>query len=63
MNTQQKRNKFDSNFNSFSVKLCTSCGHAWEGQGKNQDKYWDFPKYGLQKKSCNDCKKKGHSDA
>ena len=63
MNEEQKRNKFDSNFNSFTVKHCAHCNHAWEGQGKNQAMYWDFPKYKLEKKTCHDCKQRGYSDA
>ena len=55
MNEGQIRNKFDSNFNSFTVKHCTHCNYAWENDNGKQLMYWDFPKYKLEKKTCKKC--------
>ena len=63
MNNGQKRNKYDSNYNSFAVKYCTYCKYAWENEHGTEIMYYDFPKYKLQKKTCKKCKKKGYTDA
>ena len=59
MKTNQSRNSFDSNYNHFTVKHCISCNYCWEREGSKQVMYYDFPKYKLQKKTCNECLKKG----
>ena len=48
----------NENYRSFTVKHCIKCNYAWEKEGNKQLMYYDFPKYGLQKKTCNECKKK-----
>jgi|3_EtaG_2_1085321.scaffolds.fasta_scaffold251047_2 hypothetical protein len=48
----------DKGYVAFAVKHCKSCNHCWEREGNKQLKYWDFPKYGLEEKTCNECKKK-----
>ena len=63
MKTNQSRNKFDINYNHFTVKHCTSCNYCWEKEGSKQVMYYDFPKYGLEHKNCNNCKKRELSNA
>ena len=43
----------------FVVKYCTKCKHSWEKSGKYIVIHLGFPTYGVQRKICSYCIKKG----
>ena len=50
--------RHQENNTQFTVKLCVGCNHAWEKDTNKTIIHLDFPSYGLQRKTCDNCAKR-----